>query len=327
MTTTTSMTTTTTTTAPTLPATMSAIVATGDGDHGIGRDTVEVPRPGPGMVLVAVRAFSVNRGELALLRHRDQGWRPGQDIAGDVVAIGPDVTDIAIGDRVAALIDGAGWAQYALAPAARIAVVPDGISYPRAAALPMAGTTALGLVRRGGSLLGRRALVSGASGGVGGFAVQLLARAGAHVTALARPSHAEDLRQLGAAEVVASLTEDPIPPVDFVLESVGGQTLSDAIGCIAVGGTVVTFGNSCGEPTMIDIFAFAGGHEGARVETYFSYQHEDQAGSSLTTLLDLAARDQLRIRIGRQEPWERTAEVIEALVRRQVSGKAVLTVT
>lgn len=313
-------------TSPASPTTMTAIVGTSDGDRRIERRTVEVPQPGPGDVLVAVQAFSINRGELALLSHREHGWRPGQDIAGQVAAVGDGVTRVEVGQRVAALIDGGGWAEYALAPEGRIAAVPDGVSVAQAAALPMAGTTALNLVRRVGAVLGRRTLVTGASGGVGGYAVQLLARSGAHVVAVARSAHTERLQALGAAEVVESLGEQ-VALVDVALESVGGQTLADVIAHINPEGTIVMFGNSCGEPTPIDVFAFTGGHEDARLHTYFSYHHQHQAGASLAALLGLTESGNLQVKISLQEPWEATEDALEALAQRRVTAKAVLTIT
>lgn len=325
MTTTRTTTTTASATDPNEPNTMSALVAAA-GERRIERRRVPVPRPRPGEVLVAVHAFSINRGELALLAHREPGWRPGQDIAGEVVAVGQGVSRIEVGQRVAALVDGGGWAEYALASEARTAAVPDGVTLEQAAALPMAGTTALGLVQQGGALLGRRALVTGASGGVGGYAVQLLSRAGARVVALSRSGHAERLRGLGADEVVESL-DSLNAPVDFALESVGGHTLADTVAHMSPGGTIMVFGNSSGEPTPLDVFAFAGGHEDARLQTYFSYRHEHTAGASLATLLDLASRGELRIDLGLQEPWEATEDALDALARRRVSAKAVLTVT
>ncbi len=314
---------TTTTSAP--PTMMTAIVAAAAGDRRTERRRVEVPKPGPGEALVAVRAFSINRAELALLSQRDPGWRPGQDIAGEVAAVGDGVTDIEVGQRVAALVDGGGWAEYALAPERRIAALPAGVTVEQAAALPMAGTTALGLVRRGGALLGRRALVTGASGGVGGYAVQLLARSGAHVVALARATHTQRLHVLGAAEVVEAL-DDQVAPVDFALESVGGQTLARAIAHINTEGTVVMFGNSSGEPTPIDVFTFAGGHEDARLQTYFSYHHEHEAGADLATLLNLTAHGNLHVEVGLQEPWDAIEDTLDALAQRRVTAKAVLTI-
>lgn len=306
------------------PTTMTAIVSAA-GDRRTGRQTVDVPKPGPGEVLVAVRAFSINRGELALLAHREPGWRPGQDIAGEIVAVGEGVTGWDVGRRVAALIDGGGWAEYALAPVERVATVPDEVPFEQAAALPMAGTTALGLVRQGGSMLGRRALVTGASGGVGGYAVQLLARSGARVVALGRPGQVERLRVLGAAEVVTTL-DDLSAPVDFALESVGGDTLGRTIGVLRASGTVMVFGNSSGELTPIDVFAFAGGHEDARLQTYFSYRHEHEAGTNLAALLALTADGDLQVEIGLQDDWEALEDALDALARRRVSAKAVLTI-
>lgn len=314
-----------TTTTPAPPTTMTAIVVAGDADRRTERRSVEVPEPGPGAVLVAVRAFSINRGELALLSRRGPGWRPGQDIAGEVAAVGDGVTGVKVGERVAALVDGGGWAEYALAPERRIATIPAGVTVEQAAALPMAGTTALNLVRHGGSLLGRRALITGASGGVGGFAVQLLARSGAHVIALARTAHTDRLQSLGASEVVESLG-DQVAPIDFALESVGGQTLADVLARIAPEGTVVMFGNSSGEPTPLDIAAFAGGHEDARMQTYFSYHHVREAGANLATLLDLTASGALQSEIGLHEPWDAIEDALDALGQRRITAKAVLTI-
>jgi len=307
------------------PTTMTAIVSAGDGHRRTERRTVDVPQPGPGEALVAVRAFSVNRGEFALLAQSEPGWRAGQDVAGEVVAVGDGVTDVEVGQRVAALVDSGGWAEYAVAPEERIAALPDGVTVEQAAALPMAGTTALNLVRQGGTLLGRRALVTGASGGVGGYAVQLLARSGAHVLALARSTHAERLHALGAAEVVEAL-DDQVAPVDFALESVGGHTLAHAIAHINPEGTVVMFGNSSGEPTPIDVYAFMGGHEDARLQTYFSYHHVHEAGPDLVTLLDLTDHGDLQVEIGLRESWDATEDVLDALAQRRVTGKAVLTI-
>ena len=304
---------------------MTAIVASASDDRRTERSTVDVPQPGPGEVLVAVRAFSINRGELALLSHREAGWRPGQDVAGQVAALGDGVTGLEIGQSVAALADGGGWAEYVLAPEGRIAPIPDGTTIEQAAALPMAGTTALNLVRRGGALLGRHALVTGASGGVGGYAVQLLARSGAHVTALARPAHTERLQNLGAADVVDTL-DDIGDPIDFALESVGGQSLADTITHMTPESTIVMFGNSSGEPTPIDVFAFAGGHEDAQLATYFSYHHEHEAGTNLATLLDLVASGDLQVDIGLHESWDAIEEALDALAQRRVTAKAVLTI-
>src|SRR3954466_12260842 len=145
---------------------MLAIVATPDGPSWTERREVAPPAPAPNEALVAVRAFAVNRGELTLVRRRD-GWQPGQDVAGEVVQQAADGTGPEAGTRVAGLAEWHGWAEQAAVPPHRLAAIPEGVDFVRAAALPMAGTTAANLVRGGGPLLGARGLITGASGGGG----------------------------------------------------------------------------------------------------------------------------------------------------------------
>jgi len=165
---------------------MRAIVNTPGGPEPIAIREVAEPEPQPNEALVAVHAFSLNRGELRLFQVRPEGWRPGQDIAGVVVRAAGDGTGPAAGTRVVALVDQAGWAERAAVPSHRMAPVADTVSFAAAAALPVAGLTALRTLRHGAPLLGKRVLITGAAGGVGNLAVQLAARSGARVTAIAR---------------------------------------------------------------------------------------------------------------------------------------------
>src|ERR1700730_2021103 len=151
---------------------------------------VEDPRPSEDEALVEVKAFGVNRGELFLLAERD-GWRPGQDVAGVVLQPAASGRGPGAGARVVACVDGGGWAQRVAAPVTRMAGLPDSVSFSAAATLPVAGLTALRALREVGDLLGRRVLVTGASGGVGHFGVQLAAIGGA-------PGAAGDRFPLGA---------------------------------------------------------------------------------------------------------------------------------
>ncbi|MGW4249491.1 alcohol dehydrogenase catalytic domain-containing protein, partial [Nocardia sp. NPDC004722] len=157
------------------------------------------PQPRPDEVIVEVRAFAINHDELNLIRRRPDGWRPGQDVAGVVVTAAADGSGPAVGARVVCYLDWEGWAERIPVPVKRLAVLPDSVSFERAAALPIAGITALRAVRVGGALLGRRVLITGATGGVGQFAVQLAVAAGATVTALvSRPERIADALALGA---------------------------------------------------------------------------------------------------------------------------------
>jgi NADPH:quinone reductase len=153
----------------------------------------QVPEPAPGLheALVAVQAFSLNRGELRSFRNNKEGWIPGQDISGIVLRQAADGSGPPAGTRIVALMDEFGWAERAAVPAQRVAVLPDTISFAAAAALPVAGLTALRTLRHGAPLLGKRVLITGAAGGVGHLAVQLAARSGARVTARLDRIHPE----------------------------------------------------------------------------------------------------------------------------------------
>jgi NADPH2:quinone reductase len=285
---------------------MLAIVATAEGPSWTERREVAPPAPAPNEALVAVRAFAVNRGELTLVRRRD-GWQPGQDVAGEVVQQAADGSGPDVGERVAGLAEWHGWGEQAAVPSHRLAVLPEAVDFVRAAALPMAGTTAANLVRGGGPLLGSRVLVTGASGGVGHIAVQLAALGGADVIG------------------VRSASEAPDGSFDLILESAGGASLDAALARVAPGGTVLIFGNSSREPSTIDFTAFFG-HEEATIRTYFSARHEADAGRLLAVLLDLLSADRLHVEVGFEGSWDRLNEAMDGLSERRFPGKAVLTI-
>jgi hypothetical protein len=144
------------------------------------------PQAAPNEVLVQVEAFSINRGELGLFAGRPDGWRPGQDIAGRVLAPAADGSGPPSGARVVAMVEFGGWAQRVAVPVERLTPLPDTVEAGQAAGFGIAGLTALRALRRGAGLLGAQVLITGASGGVGTFAVQLAAAGGAEVTALRR---------------------------------------------------------------------------------------------------------------------------------------------
>ncbi|NUP17874.1 MAG: zinc-binding dehydrogenase [Streptomyces sp.] len=281
----------------------------------------EEPMPAANEALVAVRAFSVNRGELALLKTRTNGWRPGQDVAGVVVEAAADGSGPAPGTRVVALVEQAGWAEQVAVPTGRLAVVPDEVGLEQAAALPLAGLTALRTLRKGGVLLGRRVLITGANGGVGRFQVELAALGGATVTAVAR--QADELIKLGAHDVVV----DPSVAAGsyhLIVESVGGTSLAAALGKVTPGGTIMLIGTSSGEKTPIDIYDFIG-HEGARIVSHLSYAHPEPPAGDLEVLVELVAAGQLHPTLGLVEDWSKLQDVLAALRGRRVSGKVVLT--
>ena len=161
----------------------------------------ELPEPQPqrNEALVAVHAFSLNRGELRSVRNNGEGWVPGQDVGGVVLKQAEDGSGPPVGARVVALTDEFGWAQRVAVPGHRMAVLPDNVSFAQAATLPVAGLTALRTLRHGAPLLGKRVLITGAAGGVGTLAVQLAARSGARVTAVVgRAERAAGMKEFGA---------------------------------------------------------------------------------------------------------------------------------
>src|ERR1700675_1731563 len=208
---------------------MRAIVNTPGGPEPIAIREVAEPEPQPNEALVAVHAFSLNRGELRLFQVRPEGWRPGQDIAGVVSRAAADGSGPAAGTRVVALTDWEGWAERAAVPARRMAPIADNVSFAAAAALPVAGLTALRSLRHGAPLLGKRVLVTGAAGGVGNLAVQLAARSGARVTAIVGSAErGRILGGLGAAETLTRI-EASEGPFALILEAAGGASLKAAI--------------------------------------------------------------------------------------------------
>jgi NADPH2:quinone reductase len=304
-----------------------AFVATGHAAPYVRLDDVEQPQLRADEALVKVDAFSVNRGETFQLEAPRLHWRPGKDVAGLVVQAAADGSGPSTGCRVVGHPPQAGWAEYAAVPTSSLAELPDAVSAMTAAALPLAGLTALRLLRTAGSVIGRRLLLTGASGGVGHYFVELAAAAGAHVTAVtSSPRRGSRLLDLGAAEVVHT-TADAAGPFDVVLESTGGKELPTALARLAPRGTLIWFGQASRTPVTLNFFDFFTGPESA-VLRHFHYQHFDTPfGTDLQTLVRLVAEDRLHPEIGLIASWNETADALEMLRDRQIRGNAILTVS
>ncbi|MFC0436753.1 zinc-binding dehydrogenase [Kutzneria buriramensis] len=288
-------------------------------------DDLPEPTPAPDESVVEVRAFAINAGEARLIQMRPDRWRPGQDVAGVVVRAAADGGGPPVGARVAARLDWEGWAERVPVPTSRAARFDDRVSFEQAATLPVAGLTALRALWQGGAVFGRRVLVTGATGGVGQFAVQLAALAGARVTAwVSGADREEEARELGAHSVITSLA-DGDGPFHLVLDGVGGPGLTEALHRTAPDGTVVLYGGPGGaaEIRLGDFYRSA--HNG-RIVGFISDAPEDAIGADLTVLTDLVAEGRLRPRIGLAADWRETPAAFEALAERKVRGKAVLTI-
>jgi NADPH:quinone reductase len=302
---------------------MRAIVNTPGGPEPVAIREVAEPEPQPNEALVAVHAFSLNRGELRLFQVRPEGWRPGQDIAGVVLRAAADGSGPLAGTRIVGLCDWEGWAERAAVPSHRMAGIADNVSFAAAAALPVAGLTALRTLRHGAPLLGKRVLITGAAGGVGNLAVQLAARSGARVTAVVGSAErTRVLDGLGAAAVVTEITEAQ-GPFALVLEAAGGASLAAALARVAERGTVVIFGNSSGAPSELNFRDFAE-HQNARIQAfhYFTSEAEERFAPDLALLASLVADGSLRPRIV-EHGWREIPRIGALLRDRQVPGKAV----
>ena len=289
-------------------------------------DDLPEPAPKADEALVQVRAFAVNNDEATLIARRPDGWRPGQDVAGVVIRAAADGSGPAPGVRVACYLDQEGWAERVAVPAHCVAELDDAVSFEQAAALPIAGLTALRALRVGGAVLGRQVLVTGATGGVGQFAVQLAVAAGATVTALVSgPDRIEDARALGAHRVVTSLDDAGLGPFHLVLEGVGGDVLAAAVRHVVPGGHVAWFGNPGRRTTEISLADFYAQGWNAHIVGFISPHPEQTKGEDLAILTALVADGRLTPRIGLVLDWERTPEVFEQMAARAFRGKAVLT--
>jgi NADPH:quinone reductase-like Zn-dependent oxidoreductase len=204
---------------------------------------VDVPSAGEADVLISVRAAGVDPGVWHLMTGqpylvRAMGFglsRPkvpvrGRDVAGIVESVGASVTRFRPGDRVFGTCETGSFAEFAVAPEKHLSIIPAGVSFEQAAALPISGGTALQAVRDSGHVQpGQRVLVIGAAGGVGAFAVQIATAFGGLVTGVCRPSSVEFVRSLGAVATI-DYTREEIdrdgPVYDVVIDTAGNRPLS-----------------------------------------------------------------------------------------------------
>jgi NADPH:quinone reductase-like Zn-dependent oxidoreductase len=304
---------------------MLALVASSTPPHAELAEVAD-PSPLPNQALVAVRAISLNRGETRRLATLEPGSVTGWDLAGVVQQAAANGSGPPEGARVVGLMQSGAWAQLAAVRTDWLAELPDGVSCEQAAALPVAAVTALRALERGGFLLGKRVLITGASGGVGRFAIQLAKLGGAYVTAIARRTGG--LRELGADEVLEQIDAEG-PLFELIVDAIGGPVLGAAIGRVAPRGTVVSFASTVTEPVTYPTRELFGRAPGAQVYGLFVFaelEHTSSASSDLRRLADLIAEGRLDPQIALQTSWREAGDAIEALLDRRVDGKAVLTV-
>ena len=294
----------------------------------------EVNRPTllPSEALVRVAAVSLNRGEVRRALTAEAGWRPGWDLAGTVEVAAADGSGPAVGARVVGFLPTGAWAEFVAVPTHSLAELPPSVGFKDAATLPVAGLTALLALERGGLLLGKSVLITGASGGVGHFACQLACCAGAQVTAqVRRPELVEFVKNTGAQQIVVGSDRDLIAqhgPYDLILDSVGAETLPAVLEALAPDGVCVLFGTTAGAEVKFNASRFyAKGGLSLYGFILFHELKKQPASAGLTRLVNLLAEGLLVPHIELEAPWTQVADVAQQLTDRRFLGKAVLYVS
>lgn len=300
-----------------------------------------VPEPGPGEVRVRVRAAAVNFPDLMQTRGEHQHkpplpFTPGMELAGEVDAVGPGVTDFVPGDPVAGGARNA-CAEFAIVPAAQLRRKPQALTFAQAAGYPVAYLTAyVALVRAANVQPGEWVLVHGAAGGVGLAAVDLAKLLGAKVIA-ASASDAKlkviaDEYAPDATVNVAGGFRERVKEItggrgaDVIYDPVGGDVFDESTRCIAFGGRILTIGFTSGRlPTLPVNIALIKGFSvhGVRAGEY-GRQFPDKGRENTEAIWKLAEEGRVKPRVDREFPLDEWREAFETLARRTVVGKTII---
>jgi len=313
-----------------MPQTIRAVVVDADAPGRLAIKPVELRDPDRDEVGVRVTAISLNRGETRrALQVAEPGWRPGWDFAGVVETAAADGSGPKPGTRVVGILPSGAWAERVNCRTHAVAALPEAVSDAEAATLPVAGLTALHALRQGGLLLGRKVLVDGASGGVGHFACQLAAAAGAFVWGhVRRDEHSAAVEACGARAVVGRDlgAAKPYGPFWLIVDSVGASALSAALGMLQPNGTCVTLGVSEG-PTVTfespELFR-VGGARLYGLTLFHELMSVERGGIGLRLLAELIEAKKLRPQIAIEAPWDEIGTIARRLIDRDFTGKAVL---
>jgi NADPH2:quinone reductase len=293
------------------------------------------PTPGPGEVLVRVRAAGLNGADI----HQVAGHYPpppgypadipGLELAGEVAALGTGVRRFEEGDRVMAIVGGAGQAELCVVHERQLMPVPSGLNWIEAGGMPEVFTTAHdALFTQAGLAAGERLLVHGAAGGVGTAAVQLGVATGAHVTATVRRAELRDgVAQLGAHEVLEPEGFGRHGPFDVILELVGAPNLRENLEAVATSGRIVVIGIGGGAKADLHLGALMGKRVTLRGSTLRPRPLEEKALTARALerhVLPLFERGALRVPIAATYPLQSAAEAYDRFTAGGKLGKVVL---
>jgi NADPH:quinone reductase len=296
------------------------------------------PAPGTGELLVRVHAAGVCRGDLM---QRDGMYPPppgtappelpGLELAGEVVALGPGTRRSAVGDRIMAVVTGAGQAELAVVPELVAMPVPDGVTWEQAGGFPENYTTAHdALFAQCGLAMGERVCVHGAAGGVGTAAVELAVAAGAEVVATVRnESVRAGVADLGATVVAPDGFGDH-GPFDVVLELVGGINMGPNLDALATGGRIAVIGVGAGLSAEISLLTLMGKRGRIHGSTLRARPLEDKAAAARRVerhVLPLLSRGAVTVPVAATFPMPEATAAYERFSAGGKLGKIVLTRT
>jgi len=287
-------------------------------------EDIPEPKPGADEYLIRVYAAGVNPVDTKIRSGKFPRFKPvlpailGRDVAGTIVAKGPDAREFAVGDEVIGLLDydrGA-YAEFTVASARELARRPEGVSRKEAAALPVAALTAWQALFEHGKLRAhQRVLIHGASGGVGHFAVQLAVWRGARVTATCGAEDVAFVRGLGAEQAIdyrATLFEKQVKGLDLVLDLVAGETRQRSWGVLKAGGILVSTLPGPEPERRTDV-------SGREVVLYASSE-------PLARIAELVAAGKVKVHIDRSFTLADAAKAHRYLEEEHARGKTILVV-
>ena len=306
---------------------------------------VEVPAITENQVLVKVRAVSINpadwhfmRGTPYLIRLQSGLLKPkvgkfGLDMAGVVESVGANVSEFKVGDEVYGESAGA-LSDFAVFGKNSLALKPTNLSYEEAAAVPMAGFTAIQALRDKAKVkAGQRVLIVGASGGVGTFAVQIAKAFGANVTGVCSTGNVEMVKSIGADRVIDYTKEDffsGVDKYDVIVQTAGNYTLKQLRAALETNGTLVQAGDSSGVKAVIGM-GFVFGMLKTLLISKMSKQKmpaflAKRSKTDLIALTDLIESGKVRPIIDRRYPMAQVAQAVTYLEAGHARGKVVINV-
>ncbi len=307
------------------------------GTENLSVNEIEKPTAGAGEVLIKTAAAGINFAD-TMLRQNKYLFTPelpfilGFEVAGTIEAVGENVQNVQVGQRVLALMRGGGYAEYATANAAQVVPIPDGMNFGESTILLVQGLTALGLLQNLNA--GDAILIHAAAGGVGSLLVQIAKQKGAKVLGTASsPEKLEKVAALGADVGInyteADWTDEVLRATDgkganLIIEMVGGEIGKQNLKCLAIGGTMIVYGAASGEDFQISALSLLG-----KMQTVKGYNLNFETPTNMAKftkeLMTIYGAGNLEIML-QEFPLEKAAEAHQAIEGRKTMGKVVLTV-